>query len=797
MPQEKLRYDAFISYRHCELDSFVSENIHKKLESYKLPKSVIKKITNGKTKIERVFRDEAELPLSDNLSDPITEALANSEFLIVICTPDLPKSQWCKKEVETFVQMHGRDHVLLVLANGEPEESFPEILTYEDVKVKDETGKEVTVRMEKEPLAADCRGENNKQRLKAMDNVILKLCAAMFGLNYDDLKQRHRERQIRRRLIAMGAALAIVSVFAVTCLGFIIKISRQNKIIQDKYAGSMASASQDLLSQGLQSDALYSVRNVLPDKEKSGYNPDAYYALTAALAPYEIENKYFPTGSFRVPQDYASICISEDGSYALANSYNFSALIDTEKDTEIYRVESPCSFLSILNDTGIVYIDDEYDVCYLDPSDEEETVLTEEGCDLFYVPGEKVTLAFTLEGIYGYRDLSEEFFIDLGGLGVETTDYSVENMYVTEDGKYVAFAINSFNGTCTGIIDIPGGKIKKYFTSQTADEPVVACNDNTLYICYQKEDRYTGSLMTEVDAIDLKSGNAYTADIPGFGFFDMLLVDQGLMIISDRISYILDDEYLDTVATMTGYMEAVCAFPYEDGCVIVDRSGEMFTDNVYSSTDISFALYGHDSTPLLTNATYVDGDLYIGYRDSGRIVIYSPGQDNIEGSDDMGDAEPFEDQADDDIDTDDLEGIDDISVESTAVSDDGKYTAVGSNDGVLHIFETGSGKKVKEIYNSGIYLMHSRFPYLKKAGVYVIENRVFDEDFNLISRLPNGRIVGIGKDQKSLVYTTSYSEDIYYEVPILSYDEMIEKADKLLGDHVPEISILEKYNITK
>ena len=140
MSLDNVKYDAFISYRHCELDSFISENLHKKLESYKLPASVVKKITGGRTKIERVFRDEAELPLSNNLSDPITLALDNSEFLIVICTPRLKESLWCKKEIETFVSTHDRKHVLLVLAEGEPEESFPDILMYEEVSAKDENG---------------------------------------------------------------------------------------------------------------------------------------------------------------------------------------------------------------------------------------------------------------------------------------------------------------------------------------------------------------------------------------------------------------------------------------------------------------------------------------------------------------------------------------------------------------------------------------------------------------------------------------------------------------------------------
>ena len=101
------KYDAFISYRHSELDKFVATTLHKKLESFKLPKNV--KSPTGKKKIERVFRDQDELPLASNLSDPITEALENSDYLLVICTPRLPESEWCKKEIETFIKLHGRD----------------------------------------------------------------------------------------------------------------------------------------------------------------------------------------------------------------------------------------------------------------------------------------------------------------------------------------------------------------------------------------------------------------------------------------------------------------------------------------------------------------------------------------------------------------------------------------------------------------------------------------------------------------------------------------------------------------
>ena len=121
-------YDAFISYRHLDPDSFAAERLHKKLESFRLPSYVLKKHPELPKKINRVFRDEEELPLSSNLADPITQALINCDNLIVICTPKLKESKWCLQEIETFIKYHGRKHLFTALVEGEPDESFPDIL---------------------------------------------------------------------------------------------------------------------------------------------------------------------------------------------------------------------------------------------------------------------------------------------------------------------------------------------------------------------------------------------------------------------------------------------------------------------------------------------------------------------------------------------------------------------------------------------------------------------------------------------------------------------------------------------
>ena len=127
-------YDAFISYRHSDLDKFVAEELHKQLEMFKVPKKISKMC--GKKRINRIFRDKDELPITSNLADPIMNALRVSEYLVVICSPRLNESMWCKREIENFIAMHGQEKVLAVLIEGEPRDSFPPELLYRNRMIR-------------------------------------------------------------------------------------------------------------------------------------------------------------------------------------------------------------------------------------------------------------------------------------------------------------------------------------------------------------------------------------------------------------------------------------------------------------------------------------------------------------------------------------------------------------------------------------------------------------------------------------------------------------------------------------
>lgn len=211
--QEK--YDAFISYRHCLPDSEIALRLQKKLESFRLPKDVAG--TAKRSRLNSVFLDETELSVSDDLSVELSSALLNSDYLIAICSPEYLKSKWCMKEVQTFLDYKGRKNILLVLADGEPENAFPEILLYEDVFSSDAYGKVIKNRVYKEPLAADCRGKTSKERKEKTDDAVIRLISAIMGIRYDNLQQRHRKeiqartKRSRSRMRSLPRNMQILS----------------------------------------------------------------------------------------------------------------------------------------------------------------------------------------------------------------------------------------------------------------------------------------------------------------------------------------------------------------------------------------------------------------------------------------------------------------------------------------------------------------------------------------------------------------------------------------------------------
>jgi len=201
-PSHDCKYEAFISYRHIDPDYSAAKNLHKMLERFRIPASVRR--TFGRRKIDKIFRDQEELPTSSDLGQDIENALRDSRWLIVVCSPRMPLSKWCMREIDLFIEMGRRDRILTLLIEGEPGESFPEQLRF----VQTERGV-----IEREPLAADIRAKSEGGRQRKLKVEKLRLLAPMLGVGFDDLRQRMRARFIQKALTAAAASVAVLAVF--------------------------------------------------------------------------------------------------------------------------------------------------------------------------------------------------------------------------------------------------------------------------------------------------------------------------------------------------------------------------------------------------------------------------------------------------------------------------------------------------------------------------------------------------------------------------------------------------------
>ena len=282
-----IHYNAFISYRHHPEDIRVASEIHRLLERFRLPKGL-----RGKAReIERIFRDKEELPITSNLTDDITAALRNSDFLIVICSEHTKESVWVQREIETFLQTHSRTQVLTVLCSGEPYAVIPEILLYEE-REDPVTGEKI--RVDVEPLSCDWRLPGRQARREELP----RLAAVLLGCGYDDLRQRQRHYRMRRMIAAMAVTAALSLGFAGYFLYTSITIQKANVQIQANLDQALrnqsrflANAAQERLDAGDRLTALALALEALPDYPgERPYVPDAEYVLSYALGIYEKED---------------------------------------------------------------------------------------------------------------------------------------------------------------------------------------------------------------------------------------------------------------------------------------------------------------------------------------------------------------------------------------------------------------------------------------------------------------------------------------------------------------------------
>lgn len=274
--KDKYTYSAFISYRHIDPDKAVAARIQHSIETFRIPIEYQSSIREKHFK--KVFRDSDELSMDKDLAEGIDYALEQSEFLIVVLSPQYKQSEWCLHEIEEFLRTHDRRNILCVLADGEPRDVLPDIITH--IPSKKDPDKIVV----KEPLCADYRLDS----ITAEQFELPRILSSLLHCSYDDLVKRQEVYRRKRIVKIASAVIAAAAIFILLQTRNIIKLNAA-------YRDTLYSQSQTLAAQALQhlsdfdrKEALeYSIRALTNGEETAATaTAEALHATAKATYAY-------------------------------------------------------------------------------------------------------------------------------------------------------------------------------------------------------------------------------------------------------------------------------------------------------------------------------------------------------------------------------------------------------------------------------------------------------------------------------------------------------------------------------
>ncbi|MGE5391254.1 MAG: PDZ domain-containing protein [Deltaproteobacteria bacterium] len=190
-------YDVFISCRNVEPDRTIARHLYEELNNYKIPRGLLPR--GVPPKLQAIYLDEQEDTLTSALSDEAESALRNSRFFILICSPRTPGSLWIERLIEVFHEEGRYGKILPLLIEKECADSFPQPMRRSETYTRIVNGIPVEKEIIREPLAADIRRDSLEESLLALKgDEKLRLLAPIIGCRFDELKQRHHHRVMRK-----------------------------------------------------------------------------------------------------------------------------------------------------------------------------------------------------------------------------------------------------------------------------------------------------------------------------------------------------------------------------------------------------------------------------------------------------------------------------------------------------------------------------------------------------------------------------------------------------------------------
>ncbi|GLY93780.1 TIR domain-containing protein [Actinoplanes sp. NBRC 103695] len=218
-----MSFNGFISYSHAadgRLAPAVQRGLHRLAKPWHRRRALW------------IFRDQTGLSVTPALWTSIQKALDNSEYFVLMASPEAAQSPWVNREIEHWVATKPLDRILPVVTDGE---------WRWDPVAKDFDAESTSVPaalrgvFAEEPLYLDLRWARDDRHLSLRHSrfreAVAQRAAPMHGVSKDDLEGedvRQHRRAGRMRLSAVASLLVLTVLASVTGLSAVQNAARAN-----------------------------------------------------------------------------------------------------------------------------------------------------------------------------------------------------------------------------------------------------------------------------------------------------------------------------------------------------------------------------------------------------------------------------------------------------------------------------------------------------------------------------------------------------------------------------------------
>lgn len=283
-------YKAFVSYSHA-VDGKLAPVLQSALQNFAKPWYQLRSI--------RVFRDKTSLAANPALWPSIETALNESEYFLLLASPQATQSPWVEREIKWWLQNRSIENLLILLTDGE--------LVW-DKSTNDYNWEQTTAlpgslrnRFRDEPLYVDFRWtkaeDNLSLRHLQFRNAVLDIAAPLYGKPKDELDGADVRQHRRNKRWAWSAAFVLLIATLSALAGAYIAVDQRNRAVTNaRIATSRQLAAEAELIATQQTSSL--PQSALLAAEAAGSSPtfeanQAMYHSLSLLGPKPVVQRSY------------------------------------------------------------------------------------------------------------------------------------------------------------------------------------------------------------------------------------------------------------------------------------------------------------------------------------------------------------------------------------------------------------------------------------------------------------------------------------------------------------------------